>query len=117
MSFDDRLIHDLVVERATEGPATPGTPEYDYNQTVQTWATLAEVRGLVQPKTAREVAQLNEAGAVVSTFTIYLRPTEIQPADRLRMEPDDGRRWEIDGIRDAAGLGHHLEVDARLVEV
>jgi hypothetical protein len=110
MSFDDALIHSLVIERATNGALD------EYNQPSQTWATLSEVRGLIQPKSVQEVAQLNQAGAVVSTHTIYMRPTAVQPADRIRFEPDDGRRYEIDGVRDAAGLGHHYEIDARVVE-
>lgn len=109
MSFDSRMIHRLVIERASDGAVD------EWNQPAQTWATLSEVRGLVHPKSVREVAQLNEAGAVVSTHTIYMRPTEVEPADRIRFEPDDGRRYEIDGVRDAAGIGHHLEIDARMV--
>lgn len=116
MSFDSQLIHSLVIERATEGVAAPGTPEADYNQPTETYAALATIKGLIQPKTAREVAQFNQAGAVVSTHTVYLRPTDLKAADRIRFDPDDGRRFEIDGIRDAAGRGHHLQADARLVE-
>lgn len=109
MSFDDQLIHRLVIERATDGAVD------EYNQPSRTWAALAAVPGLVQPKTVRELAQLNEAGAVVSTETIYLRPTDVLESDRIRFDPDDGRRYQIDGIRDAAGRGHHLELDCRMV--
>jgi head-tail adaptor len=106
MSFDDRLLHALVIERPMDGAVD------DYNQPTQTWATLAAVAGLVQPKSAREAAQLNEAGAVLSTHTIYLRPTDLQASDRIVY---GGTYYEITGIRDAAGLGHHYEVDARVV--
>ena len=109
MSFDDRLVHALVIERATEGAVD------DYNQPARTWAPLATIRGLVTPKSALEVAQFNQAGATVSTYTIYLRPTDLKASDWIRFEPDDGRRFEIDGVRDAAGLGHHFECDAHLV--
>lgn len=106
------LLHDLIIERAADGAVD------DYNNPSRTWSTLAEVKGLIQPKTAREVAQYNQAGAVVSTYTIYLRPTEIQPADRVRIAsgPMAGT-YEIDGIRNAAGVNHHLEADCRMVEV
>lgn len=112
MSFDGRLVHTLVIERPTDGAVD------EYNQPTTTYAPLSEVPGLVQPKTAREVAQLNQAGAVVSTFTIYLRPTEVQPSDRVTVV-DGGMAgtYEIDGVRDAAGIGHHLELDARMVAV
>jgi hypothetical protein len=112
MSFDSRMRHVLIIERPTDGAVD------DYNQPTVTYATLASVPGLVQPKNAREVMQLNQAGAVVSTHTIYLRPTEIQPSDRVRVAagPMAGT-YEIDGVRDAAGLGHHYEIDARMVAV
>lgn len=112
MSFDSQLIHSLIIERATDGAVD------EYNQPSRTWTTLSEVPGLVQPKTAREVAQLNQAGAVVSTYSIYLRPTEIQPADRIRVV-DDGvaGTYEVDGIQNQAGRNHHLRADARMVAV
>ncbi|MFZ0324731.1 MAG: head-tail adaptor protein [Actinomycetes bacterium] len=101
--------HQLVIERATDGALDA------YGQPARTYATLATVRGLVQPKTAQEVALTNQAGAVISTHTIYLLPTDVTAADRIRFEPDDGRLFQLDGVRDVAGLGIHLELDARLV--
>lgn len=109
--FDSRLVHRLAIERATDGAVD------EYNQPSRVWSTIAEVPGLIQPKTAREVAQLNQAGAVVSTFTIYLRPTEVQPSDRITAIVGPPGTYEIDGVRDEAGLGHHLKADARQVEV
>lgn len=110
MSIDSRFVHSLVIERSTAGAVD------DYNQPTQTWATLATVPGLVQPKSAREVAQLNEAGAVGSIFTIYLRPTDIAESDRITVAvaPMAGT-YQIDAIRNASGLSHHLEIDARKV--
>lgn len=112
MSFDSQLLHTLTIERATDGAVD------EYNQPSRAWATLSEVPGLVQPKSAREIAQLNQAGAVVSTYSIYLRPTAIQPSDRVRVT-DDGVAgvYEIDGVLNQAGRLHHLKADARLVEV
>lgn len=110
MGFDSRLIHALVIERATSGAEDPET-----GQPALTYATLAAVSGLIQPKNVREASMQSQAGAVVSTHTVYLRPTDLQERDRIRFEPDDGRRFEITGVRDAAGLSHHLEVDARVV--
>jgi hypothetical protein len=107
MAIASRLIRTLVIERASDGAVD------EYNQPSRIWATLATVRGLIQPKRAREVAQLNQAGAVVSTHTVFLAPTDVREADRILA--DDGQRYEIDGVRDAAGLGHHLELDARTV--
>lgn len=112
MSFDSRLLHTLIIERPTDGAVD------DYNQPTRTYATLATVPGLIQPKKVEEVAQLNQAGVVVSTHTIYLRPTEIQPSDRVVVATGGmAGSYEIDGVRDAAGIGHHLELDARMVAV
>lgn len=110
MSFDSLLVHSLVIERATAGAVD------EYNQPTLTWATLTTVPGLVQPKSVREVAQLNEAGAVVSTHTAFLRPTDITERDRIAIAAGSmAGTYQIDGIRDAAGLGHHLEIDCRKV--
>jgi hypothetical protein len=110
MGFDSKLIHGLVIERATPGAEDPET-----GQPALTYAILAAVPGLIQPKRVRETELQSQAGAVTSTHTIYMRPTDLQEADRIRREPDDGVRYEITGVRDAAGIGHHLEVDARVV--
>jgi hypothetical protein len=112
MSFDSKLLHTFVIERPTDGVVD------EYNQPTTTYATLASVPGLMQPKRVNELAQLNQAGATVSTHTGYLRPTEIQPSDRVRIAsgPMAGT-YEIDGVRDAAGLGHHYELDCRMVAV
>lgn len=112
MSFDSRLVHQLVIERAA--PTVPPTVD-EWNNPIVTWATQATVAGLVQPKRAREVAQLNETGAVRATHTIYLRPTDLTEADRIRVVVGPPGTYELDGIRDAAGLGHHLEIDAHTV--
>lgn len=110
MSFDDLLIHSLAVERATSG-ALDG-----YGQPARTYATLATFRGRIEPKSAREMAQVNQAGAVVSDHALRTRPRDLRAADRIRFEPTDGRLFEITGIRDIAGAGHHLTVDLVLIE-
>lgn len=107
MGIESRYIHTLVIERAVAGA------EDDYGHAAQTWQPLATVAGLVMPKSAREVAQLSQGGPVVGDFTIFMAPRDVAPADRIHLVPDDGRLFEITGIR--AFLGHHLEIDARVV--
>ena len=109
MSFDGLLIHKLAVERATSGPPA------EYGQPTRTYATLATFRGRIEPKSAREVAQLSGAGAVVSDHTLRTRPRDLRASDRIRFEPDDGRRFEITGMR-LIGARHHLTIDLTLVE-
>ena len=109
MSFDRLLIDTLAVERATSGALD------EYGQSSRTFATLATFRGRLEPKSAREVAQLNGAGAVVSDHTLRTRPRDLRESDRIRFEPADGRRFEITGIRHI-GARHHLTVDLTLIE-
>jgi SPP1 family predicted phage head-tail adaptor len=81
----------------------------------QTWATLATVKGSVQPKSVQEVAQLTQGGPVVSDLTLFLHPTDLREGDRIIGAA--GQVYQVDGVRDPAGAGHHLEVDVHLVEV
>lgn len=110
MSFAARLIHKLAVVTPTPGPAdesghsTEGTP------------VVEEVNGLVQPRRATEVALLSQAGAPLSDHIVFLAPRALSQSAYIRFNPDDGRRYEIVGIRSFEfGKSPHLEVDSRLV--
>lgn len=108
MSFDDLLRHTLVVKRMTATGATD-----DYGQPVATETTLATVAGRITPKNAREVALLSQAGAVISDHTAYLWP--LAGLDTGCWIESGGVRYDITGINDAAGAGHHLELDLKAV--
>lgn len=115
MTFSDRLIHSLLIVRHTVVVDGSGNPVLDsYGQPTTTDSSTA-VKGLVQPKSAREVALISNAGVTVTDHTIYLLPTSVTPADVITFDPDDGRRYQITGVRDAAGISHHLEIDAQKV--
>ena len=102
------LRHTLVIERATAGAVD------DYNQPSQAFAAVATVAGLVQPKNAREQAQANEAGAVVTDHSIYvLLTTDLKEADRIIYA---GATYQIEGIeRRAYGSVGHLKANVRRV--
>jgi len=102
------LPHTVTIERATKGSLD------DRGVAAQTWATLVTVAAWVQPKSARELAQLSQGGPVAATHTVYLWPSDITAGDRFVWE---GTTYQLDGIRDAAGIAHHLECDAHTVEV
>jgi hypothetical protein len=84
-----------------------------------------DFRAAIQPKSAREVALLSQAGADIADWTIYLLPRDVDTADKIVHVSADcpvreaadlpDATFELSGIRNAAGLGHHLEADARLV--
>ena len=103
-----RLPHSVTIQRSSDGS------DDDRGVAVQTWATLAVTPAFVQPKSAKELAQLSQSGPVTATHTIYLYPTDITEADRIAY---DGLTYELDGIRDEAGLSHHLRCDAHTVEI
>lgn len=82
------------------------------------------IPALIQPKSARERAAPTGEGANVGNFRIYLPIVDVGPDDVLRKDsgtngdPDadlDGD-YRILFVGNAAGMGHHLEVDVdRLV--
>lgn len=119
MGFGDRLIHQVIVERfvvTLDGSDDPVLD--DYGQPVGEWRDLALIPALVQPKSATEMAASHEAGAPLSDHTIYMFPRDITTADRIRFAsdaPDVGPHYNVVGVRDAAGITHHYEVDATMV--
>jgi len=103
MSFDDRLIHSLVVRRNVPTGAVD-----DYGQPVTAETTVATVAGLVQPRSAREVTLASQAGAAIGTHVGYLRPLAgLTTHDWIE---HDGQRYDVVSVADAAGLNHHLEL-------
>jgi len=126
MGFAERLIHDLVIERP-EHLLDGGEEDLDeYGQPERTFVQLEAVKGLPQPKSAREKALISQAGVALSDFTIYLLPTDLTNADRIRHSAADcpvpapadlpDAIFELKGLpRNAAGIGHHLEVDCLFV--
>jgi head-tail adaptor len=119
MSFESMLTDSLVIERSAVLmlAGTPPVPLLDdYGQPVSAWSTLASVAGLIQPRTATEVALQSQGGATLTDTVIYLLPRDVLAADRIRRASEaTGPYYEISGVRDAAGHGHHLELDARRV--
>ena len=113
MSFAGLLVHPLAI-------VTPATPDPDsvdgYGHPIAGTPTVQLVNGMVQPKTARELALASQGGAEVGDHTIYLLPRRINAAAYIRDQPDAGRRFDIIGIRSFEfGSAPHLEVDCRLV--
>lgn len=85
----------------------------DNGQPLFSPSTFATVPGLIQPRGAEEVALLSQGGAIASTHVGYIRPlTGISSGDWIE---HDGKRYDIEGLPDAAGLGHHYELELRAV--
>jgi len=115
MPITDRLVHSLAIVTPTDDV---GDDPDEYGQPVPGIPTTILASGLIQPKTAREVALISQAGAQVSDHTVFLpEGTAVQSASYVRFQPDDGDRYEVVGIRDFAygTTNDHLEVDCRRV--
>lgn len=120
MSFDSLLTHTVHIER----DVTLGT-EDDYGQPETTTEIGEPFKASIQPRSAREMALTTQAGAPVSDHTIFMRTRLLDTADKIVHDSSDCSVaetgdfadvvFEITGIRNAAGLGHHLEVDANLI--
>lgn len=86
----------------------------DYGQPVTAEVTVATVPGLVQPRRAREVALASQAGVVLGEHVGYMDPLASLGTD-CWVEVD-GTRYDVLSIADAGGVGHHYELDLKLVE-
>lgn len=95
----------------------------EYGQPITAESTTTDVPASIQPRTARERAEISQGGAAVSDHRIYMLPLDIGTADLIVHDPDDCPMWtdlplgryEVMGVPDAAGAGHHVEIEARLV--
>jgi len=118
VSFDSLLRHTVTIVRSFDD----GT-EDEYGQPETSQVVVATVRAAIQPRADREATLTTQAGVVVADHLIYLRPTDVTTADYVVHDPttcdapDDlaYERYEIVGTPNAAGIGHHLELDARLI--
>lgn len=122
MAFASLLAHRLaIVTPVVFGDPTDADDLDTYGQPQADAPTVSLVRGLVQPKSAREMAMTTQAGTEVSDHTIFLLPRQLSGAAYIA-DADDlgvlagGRRFHITGVRSFEfGRSPHLEVDCRLV--
>lgn len=127
-TVESRMVHRVAVERTSALVAgTPPTPVLDdYSQPVVAWLAIATVPAFIVEKSAREVALLNQGGAVISTLTIGVpTETDLTTADRLHHDPANcpvvageivERRFQIHNVRDAVSELLYLRCDATVVE-
>ena len=96
----------------------------DYGQPTTTETTLAStVAAGIQPKSARELAAISQAGVASSSHNIYMLPRDITTADAIVHDASEcpvrtdlpDLTFQVVAVPDAAGAGHHLEIDAQIV--
>lgn len=115
MSFAALLVHPLAIVEPAYGS------DDEYGQPSAGTPTVTLVRGMVQPRSAREVVLASQAGAEISDHVVFLRPRRIATGAYIADADASGvlaggRRFDITGIRSFEfGSAPHLEVDCRLV--
>lgn len=85
----------------------------EYGLPVLAEQTVATVKGLIQPRRAREVALASQAGVVLGEYIGYLFPLTGLGTDCWIEYA--GVRYDILSMADAGGVGHHLELELRRV--
>ncbi len=97
--------------REVDGSGAPALD--DYGQPVSAPTVFATVPGLIQPRSAHEVPAVSQAGAAIGSHVGYTALLEgLSTHDWIEM---GGVRFDILAVPDAAGLGHHLELELRAV--
>jgi hypothetical protein len=110
------IVADFVV-----GPLDPEGGDRGHPSTVE--AVVDVIPGWIQPKGSRERASVRSDDVNVGSHRIYLDAVAIPIVDEdMRLRHDsvangDGHAnldgtYRIVGLQDAAGVGHHLAVDA-----
>lgn len=119
MSFGSRLTHTVSIVRKSDAHTLD-----DYGQPVTSDEVIETVKAAIQPRRENEQAAVSQAGPAVANYVIFMFPTDITTADAIVHDQDvcplvadlPTGRFELQGVPNAAGLGHHLEVQARLIE-
>lgn len=118
--FADLLDHQVYIERKR------GTgSETDYGQPVDTIETSHVFAAAIQPKTARELALTTQGGPPIGDFNIFIQDRVVGNEETIihdtslcpKSDETDFQdaRFEILGVRNETGRGHHLALDARLI--
>ena len=117
----DLLRHELEVVWLVAGGALD--PEgADYGGPAATATVVGTYRGLIQPKSARERASVLGNDVAIGDFRIYLEMPAIDVVTQDALirktgdpDPDLDGDYRILFVGNAAGWGHHIELDAQRI--
>ena len=102
-----------IVRQAENGPE-------DELGRAQLWdEQVLEASAWVQPRSVREMEAFSERGVVVGQYVIFVQGATVREADYLVTlgvgGQTEGQVHRVLGVRDPDGMGHHLEVETKLV--
>ena len=108
--FTGLLRHTVEVKRRVE-VLSGGLPTYtELGQPITALQSMGQERCRIEPLTAREVALLSQAGAVIGTHRVYMTArADVREADQL---VHGTQVLEVQRIDDLGGAGRYLELQA-----
>jgi hypothetical protein len=119
MAFVDLLDHEVYIERRL-GTGT----EDEYGQAVTTLDTSHRFAAAIQQNSAHEVLLASQAGTPIGDYIIFCLPRVILENEAIIHDTNicpkaadvdlPTQRFEVNSVKNAAGRGHHLELDATL---
>jgi len=127
VSFSDLLIHDLLIKSPDPAISPDTTGQLHYDSTGQPvgdttdsvdedWNSADFAKGLVQELTAKWPMGPGAGPELVDTRIFLLPDTVIHELDKIkRTDIDPEQVYQAVFVRDAAGRGHHIEVQARRI--
>lgn len=126
MGIGSLLTHRANLVRQVALIDTDGSAVLDEDGHAQrTDLTIPDVAVAIQPLSTKERAAQHQAGATVATHRIYALDRSISTVDFIEHVPETCPvlasrdlpygRYELHATQDAAGLGHHIEIDATLI--
>lgn len=119
----DLLRHSIAVVRDVPTGAPLDPDGEDRGRVTRAPETVGTYRGLIQPKSARERAAWTQTDAAMVTHRIYLEAAALGNVDTdCRLVKAGGNDPDLDGtyrvgfVGNAAGWGHHVEIDAERLD-
>lgn len=121
MSFASLLDHTVYVIRNVETGDTD-----DYNHPITEEDRGGPLAAAIQVRSATDVARFSQAGAALSDYVIFTQNRVVTTADEILHDTTlcpkadtvdlPTMRFELVGVRNPTGRGHHLSLDAKLVQ-
>ena len=110
MSFTGMLRHSLTIL-----DPSVGTEDSHGHVEAHPYTDGATIKGLVQERTGKEVDGPDLGGTVVVNAVVFVPPgTVVTARNRIRRN-DTAAIYEVLYVKDAAGWGHHIELDCRRI--